>query len=340
MLYNAQGRYADAEPLYKRSLAINEKALGPDHPDVATSLNNLAVLYEAQGRYTDAEPLYKRVTGNTEKALGPDHPDVAVALNNLAVLYRDQGRYADAEPLYKRSLAISEKALGPEHPDVATSLNNLAVLYRNARSLRRCRAVTTSAHWRYREKVLGPDHPDVAAITEQSGCSLRRQGRYAEAEPLYKRSLAIWEKALGPDHPDVALSLNNLAESLPCPRSLLPMLYRLCKGPSRKTLPDKSIAFAVLYGSENQKLIAPKEALNASYAVLQHSISSAAGEAISKLAARFAAGTNELAQFVRKDQDLTAEADRLDKSIIAAVSKPPAERNHRRKTRYESASTK
>ena len=37
--------YADAEPLYERALAIREKALGPDHPDVATSLNNLAGLY-------------------------------------------------------------------------------------------------------------------------------------------------------------------------------------------------------------------------------------------------------------------------------------------------------
>jgi CHAT domain-containing protein len=45
------------------------------------------------------------------------------------------------------------------------------------------------------------------------------------------------------------------------------------------------------------------------------------------LAARFAAGTNELAQLVRKDQDLTAESDRLDKNIIVAVSKPPAERS-------------
>ena len=47
-LYEAQGRYADAEPLYKRSLAICEKALGPDHPDVAMSLNNLAVLYASK----------------------------------------------------------------------------------------------------------------------------------------------------------------------------------------------------------------------------------------------------------------------------------------------------
>ena len=60
VLYSDQGRYADAEPLYKRALAIREKALGPDHPDVATSLNNLAALYNDQGRYADAEPLYKR----------------------------------------------------------------------------------------------------------------------------------------------------------------------------------------------------------------------------------------------------------------------------------------
>ena len=83
-----QGQYAQAEPLYKRSLAIWEKALGPDHPDVATSLNNLAVLYHTQGQYAQAEPLYKRSLAIREKALGPDHPDVATSLNNLAVLYR------------------------------------------------------------------------------------------------------------------------------------------------------------------------------------------------------------------------------------------------------------
>ena len=48
-LYRAQGRYADAEPLLKRSLAIYEKVLGPDHPDVGLSLNNLAALYNNQG---------------------------------------------------------------------------------------------------------------------------------------------------------------------------------------------------------------------------------------------------------------------------------------------------
>src|SRR5262249_13121382 len=58
-LYNA-GRYADAIPIAQQVLAIREKALGRDHPDVATALNNLALLYRGQGRYADAEPLYQR----------------------------------------------------------------------------------------------------------------------------------------------------------------------------------------------------------------------------------------------------------------------------------------
>jgi tetratricopeptide (TPR) repeat protein len=68
-LYRA-GKFAEAVPLAQQVLAIREKAFGPDHPDVATALNNLAVLYENQGRYADAEPLYKRVLAIREKALG------------------------------------------------------------------------------------------------------------------------------------------------------------------------------------------------------------------------------------------------------------------------------
>jgi tetratricopeptide (TPR) repeat protein len=54
------GDYAKAEPLFQRSLAISEKALGPDHPDTATWLNNLASLYQATGAYAKAEPLLER----------------------------------------------------------------------------------------------------------------------------------------------------------------------------------------------------------------------------------------------------------------------------------------
>jgi len=84
--YTNQRRYADAEPLYQRSLAIREKALGPDHPNIAQSLTNLASLYNRQGRYAEAEPMYWRSLAKREKALDRDHPDLAFTLINLAAL--------------------------------------------------------------------------------------------------------------------------------------------------------------------------------------------------------------------------------------------------------------
>jgi tetratricopeptide (TPR) repeat protein len=123
------GRYGEAESLYQRSLVIREKTFGPEHPDVAWSLNNLAELYRSQGQYGKAELLYQRSLAIREKALGLDHPYVATNLNNLALLYEKRGEYMTAEPLYQRALTIYEKILGPEHPWVATSLGNLARLY-------------------------------------------------------------------------------------------------------------------------------------------------------------------------------------------------------------------
>ena len=56
----AQGRYAEAEPLYKRSLAIWEGALGPEHPNVATALENYSVLLRETGRYDEATEMEAR----------------------------------------------------------------------------------------------------------------------------------------------------------------------------------------------------------------------------------------------------------------------------------------
>ncbi len=187
-LFNS-GRYSEAEPIFKRALAIREKNLGPNHPDVATTLSYLALLYHDQGRYTDAEPLFKRSLGIHEKVLGPDHPDVAATLNNLAELYRAQGRYADAEPLYKRSLAIREKGLGPDHPNVATTLNNLAELYHDQGRYADAEPLYERS-LAIREKRLGPDHPNVATSLNNLAALYHDQGRYADALPIVQRTIA------------------------------------------------------------------------------------------------------------------------------------------------------
>src|SRR5207248_418665 len=66
--------YREAEPLYQRALRIREQQLGPEHPDVAASLHNLAILYHQQGKYREAEPLYQRALRIREQQLGPEHP--------------------------------------------------------------------------------------------------------------------------------------------------------------------------------------------------------------------------------------------------------------------------
>ena len=217
LLFNKAGvylyeraRFTEAEPLYRRTLAIQEKTQGPQHPDVAASLNNLALLYYNQGKYAEAEPFHQRALAVREKALGPEHPDVAASLNNLAELYRGQGKYAEAEPLHQRALTIWEKALGPEHPNVAFSLNNLALLYDSQGKYAEAEPLYRRA-LAIRENALGPEHPDVATSLYNLALLYDSQGKYAEAEPLYRRALAIQEKALGPEHPNVANNLNNLA---------------------------------------------------------------------------------------------------------------------------------
>ena len=191
-------------------LAICEQILGPEHPDTATCLNNLALLYQAQGKYQNAEPLLKRALTICEQASGPEHPDTATSLNNLALLYQDQGKYQDAELLLKRSLAIYEQALGPEHPDTASNLNNLALLYQDQSKYQDAEFLCQRA-LTISEQALGPEHPSTATSLNNLASLYKAQDNYKDAEPLLKRALAICEQALGPKHPSTAGCLSNLA---------------------------------------------------------------------------------------------------------------------------------
>ena len=65
-------RYPEAESLQKRALSMKEKILGPEDPELATSLNYLAYIYHDQGKYSEAEPLYQRALSITEKSFPPE----------------------------------------------------------------------------------------------------------------------------------------------------------------------------------------------------------------------------------------------------------------------------
>jgi tetratricopeptide (TPR) repeat protein len=208
-----RARYSEAEPLYQQALSIREQQLGPDHPNTATTLNNLAVLYRSQGKYEQAEPLYLRSVQIYEQQLGPDHPNTATTLNNLAVLYRNQGKYELAEPLYVRALRIREEQLGPAHPDIAQSLNNLASLYKSQGKYEQAEPLYIRALC-ICEEQLGASHPYTATSLNNLAELYRNQGKYSEAEPLYRRALAILLQSLGSQHPNTRRGRRNYAALL------------------------------------------------------------------------------------------------------------------------------
>lgn len=324
-VYAGQGRDDLAEPLYKRAIALMEKSLGLDTPLLSAELTNLAALYQRQGRFTEAEPLFKRALAVSEKGLSREHPDVGRALNNLATLYVKQERQAEAEPLFQRALAIYQKAAGPEHPAVATVLNNIGQVDRDLNRDPDAEAPIKRS-LTIREKVLGPDHPDVARSLNNLAGLYEHQRRYADAEPLYRRALAVRERALGPDHPDVVTSTSNLA------------YFLYVSGRTADALPlaettlatDRAqlrVVLPILFAARQQFLLADDKALNEALAAIQRGTQSSAASAVNKLAVRLAAGSDRLAELVRRDQDLAAESEALDKAIIAAVSKQSGQRD-------------
>jgi CHAT domain-containing protein len=191
-LYDS-GHYAEAIPLAERVLVIRKGILGPNHPDVAITLNSLATLYQNNGDYARAESLFRQSLSIDESVFGKDHPNLAIATGNLATLYYEIGDYTRAEALMKKALALRERAFGTDHPDVALSLHNLARLYLGKGDYREAERLCEQALAIYK-KVRPADHPDIARSLGTLAETYRARGDYAHAERLYQQALAIYQK--------------------------------------------------------------------------------------------------------------------------------------------------
>ncbi|MBW4457617.1 MAG: tetratricopeptide repeat protein [Nostoc indistinguendum CM1-VF10] len=207
--YAGQGIYDKAEDWYQQYLSVSQTRFGNEHIEVASSLNNLALLYCNLGRYSQAKPLFKRALNLSKRLLGEMHPYVATTLNNLALLYCEQGRPIEAEPLFQRALEIREQCLGRNHLDVATTLNNQAYLFSSLGYFEQAERLLKKA-LEIREQCLGRNHPDVASTLNNLAHIYENQKHYSKAESLYRDALKLRKNILGEKHPDVAQSLHNL----------------------------------------------------------------------------------------------------------------------------------
>ncbi|MFN0196598.1 MAG: tetratricopeptide repeat protein [Planctomycetaceae bacterium] len=210
-LYTEQGRYKQAEPLFKESLELRESVWGPLQRDVAISVDNLGNLHFRQGRYTTAESRYKQALAIREKLFGPNSREAAQSLTQLGRFYVTLGRFADAESLLNRSFAICQSSKMKSHPEAAACRYELARLYDRRGEYAQADLLYRSA-LEIRQATYSSLHKSLAESYNAAGELYRRHGRYDEAETLLKQALRVREDIFGLNHVALAESIESLAE--------------------------------------------------------------------------------------------------------------------------------
>jgi len=128
-IYTETDRPALAEPLWRRSLDIRRKGLGPDHPESIGTGDKLGLCLVAQGKFADAEPLLRKSLAHREGYYGTDESGIMPSLNHMAKFYLAQKKYAEAEPFAVRSVRIGRSKTGLMPASFADALRNLGTVY-------------------------------------------------------------------------------------------------------------------------------------------------------------------------------------------------------------------
>jgi CHAT domain-containing protein/tetratricopeptide (TPR) repeat protein len=216
--YLGEGRYAKAGPLFLTSLHAKERSLGPDDPNVAVSLNNMAGMMLADGDATGAEKLLTRAVNIFKKSKNETHPHAIITQNMLAEVYRTQGRLAEAEALARESLRKLETSLGSADNsrnavELAGCLVRLGHVLKDEVKNKDAEAVARRAV-ALRERFLEPGHPDTVASWSLLAGVLRASGRLDEAAKLYRNARTATNIRFGKVHPRSAEAGRELAVCL------------------------------------------------------------------------------------------------------------------------------
>ncbi|MDQ6661426.1 MAG: tetratricopeptide repeat protein, partial [Chloroflexota bacterium] len=104
----------EAEPLFKRALAVRQRMLKQELPEVAESQHNLGMLYLAEDRYAEAEPLLQDALAIREKVFGSAHLNVAQTCIGLTDLYAKQERYTEANTFFQQAVFSLDRYIAEE----------------------------------------------------------------------------------------------------------------------------------------------------------------------------------------------------------------------------------
>lgn len=200
----------EAFELARRAVGIKEARLGTRHPELGSSLNELALLHYFRDELPLAVGNLRRVLDILEETSGLEDPGAATVLNNLGVVLIQAGDLEEALAVHRRALDVRRRTLEPEHPDLAQSAYNLALVHQKLGHLKDALPLAEESVELLGE-VYGAEHPRLAEGLHLLGSVLNDYGRYSEARVYLERSLAIREAIFGDDHPSVSDSLIDLA---------------------------------------------------------------------------------------------------------------------------------
>ena len=188
-----RGDYPLAETYYKEAINLQVSKLGADSPEVAVSLNNLAVFYQDGSMYPKAEQAYLQALSILEKNEG-QRASFAHTLNNLAALYHDENNDQKAETLYSCVLGIWQQLETKEPANEAATAAGLADIYRSWNRDTAAEPLYKQALtlWSEQGKSEGAEAADPLY---QLGEIYHSRSDNADAESMYARALAIWEHA-------------------------------------------------------------------------------------------------------------------------------------------------
>lgn len=207
-----EGRDADAEPLYRRELAIREQALGEAHPLTAYAEYDLAEFLARRGDSSEAVSLARRFLATIRRTHGPRHPVTATALAQAADVLHRAGDFEESEHLFRASLALNRELRGRDNANVAGVEVSFARLLVDRRDFSAARAMIDDAV-RIDLKVFGPDHPATARAQAVGGLLLLRERRYAAADSVLGDVLRRLELKEGRRHRDIREMHGWLAEA-------------------------------------------------------------------------------------------------------------------------------
>ena len=182
--------FEEAKTYFQYSLTFKLQELGPEHVDVATSYNNLALIYQDLGDFEQAKEYQQRALDIQVDKLGPEHVNVATSYNNLASIYQDLGDFEQAKENQQLALDIQLDELGPEHVNVATSYSNLALIYRDLGDFEQAKEYQQRALDIELDK-LGPEHVNVATSYNNLALIYKDLGDFEQAKEYQQRALAI-----------------------------------------------------------------------------------------------------------------------------------------------------